>query len=318
MIPAAHPVATAERGLAAAGHGLRWLADHPVAPGPLLPRADDAWFDQMLLLRHGDRPWYGSRGRADQLDRTLAALLDEDPLARLDRPPGPAGAGGWAGWAEDLLGAAMVAHLGSLRQPGTPALSRYLAAVREVLRARSGALAAVPPLPAFCLAYNLHELDVPVPAELRCPDGEAAVVRGLAGPERMLTAAYYHTHVVLFAFGAFRRTPADLAPLAASLRFIRAHAAAVAGYGWADLCAEFAICLSLTGSGAGEFRRLADTLLRLQRADGGWSHPRCDERQNRHAATMAVLALLEAAPAADRPVPAGPVSAGPAGPARVR
>jgi hypothetical protein len=65
-----------------------------------------------------------------------------------------------------------------------------------------------------------------------------------------------------------------------------------------DLCAEFAICLSICGARGPEFDDLVAALVRSQAADGAWSHPWYDGRQCRHATQMAVLALLEAGPGA--------------------
>jgi hypothetical protein len=279
--------------LAAAEHGLRWMREHPAAPEPLLPVADEVWFYQMLLLRHAARFPDQAAGWEHLLDRALAPALRVDPQCRLSSLLVQ---GDRVGWSDELLGAAMVAHLGWLRQPRSPDTLRRVAGLCESISADSGAIAALPPLHAFCLAYNLREMRLAVPDALCTPD-ERTVVRGLSGPERLLAAAYFHTHVVLFAFGVYRRHPTDLGALSGSLRFIRAQAPAVERYGWADLCAEFAICLSLTGTRDEQFHRLIGTLIRLQAADGRWTHPRADNRQARHSTMLSILALLEAAPA---------------------
>ncbi|MBT2421108.1 hypothetical protein J7F01_11220 [Streptomyces sp. ISL-22] len=268
----------------AAATALHWLRRHPIdrRDAPALPLADEAWFHAMLLERFStlcpaDVPaWEG----------TLNALLD---TAR--QPASPAARQHPAAEADDLLGTAMLAHLLHVRAPGDKAARRLVERLAPRLRTAS-----LPPLHALCLAHNLHELgEHDLAGALRPPRDADQAAAGLTGAERLLTQAYFHTHVVLFAFGTFRRPDGDPAPLAGSVRFLRRHAPAFARYGWADLCAEAALSLSLCAARDEDFRLLIAALHGSQRPEGDWTHPRVDARQARHATMMASLALLESA-----------------------
>lgn len=272
---------------------MRWLRDHPPPPGRLLPVADDIWFYEMLLLRHARTHPTQAAQWVRQRDTGLALMLNVAAEAYLDNLTEDA-------WAEELIAVAMFAHLGSLLDPRAPATSDYVHRFLSYLDDRADRLGTMPPLLAFCLAHNLRELGARIPEAVQAPVTEDLVVRGLTGPERTLAAAYLHTHLILFAHGTYRRTPDSLEPLAPSFRFIEEHTSIVAGYGWADLCAEFAICLSLAGRQDRDFWYLIDRLIKLQSPDGRWTHPRIDERQARHSTIMSVLALLEVAEDAGR------------------
>jgi hypothetical protein len=293
---------------AAASEGLRWLREHAPDESQVLAIADDAWFYEMLLLRHADQHPDQATGWERSLDSCLAAAGRLDLRTCLRHAPGDGdgdGDGGVAEWAEALLGVAMLAHLVELRYPDSPSARSHADILRECLSSQTGALARLAPLHAFCLAYTLTEMGLRAPGSL-CPlPDEHTVAAGLTGAERTLTVAYFHTHVVLFAFGTYRRCPADISSLSRSLEFIRQQARVVERYGWADLCAEFAICLSLCGIRDACFQRLVAALLRLRSPDGCWTHPWADARQARHSTIVSVLALLEAAlPAAGPSQPA--------------
>nr|AFJ68077.1 FAD-binding monooxygenase [Streptomyces nobilis] len=288
------------RDLAAASAALRSLRRSRTVgrtddgPLPVLPLADEAWFYEMLLVRFASLCPEDTQGWRDRRD----VLLDDACALPADasRGVGEAAAHGADTWGADLLGAAMLAHLLRVRRPGEAAAEWFVGQALEACARSLPAADRLSPLDALCLAYNLDEmgehamaraLPVPVTAD------EAAA--GLTGPERLLTQAYFHTHAVLFAFGTFRRTEADARPLRRNLRFLRRHAPTFERYGWADLCAESALCLSLCGARDEDFHRLVTTLLRLQRPQGDWNHPRIDARQARHSTMLAALALLESA-----------------------
>ncbi|MFJ1730843.1 hypothetical protein [Streptomyces sp. NPDC088254] len=305
---AATTTAGGERARTAAAAALHRLRHDPrPAPArrPLLPLADEAWFYAMLLERHfaqcpDDVPQWQSA-----LDALLDQARGQDPAAALhDRHPADPYARG-----EELLGAAMLAHLLRIRHPGEPAAERFVARTLMSFGPPAPPVTGLAPLHALCLAHNLGELDEHALARaLRPPRDATEAATGLTGAERLLTQAYFHTHLVLFAFGTFRRPEADPAPLADSLAFLRRHARTFERFGWADLCAETALCLSLCGERDEDFHRLLATLHHLQRPEGDWRHPRIDERQARHSTMMAALALLEAARPAD--TAATPATAG--------
>lgn len=308
------------RDLAAAGSALRWLRTGPdtAAARELLPLADEAWFYEMLLLRSARRLPGEAAHWARRRDELLDAAQRLDPLVRVRARPA-----GESGFHEgELVGASMLAHLLRLRRPGVAAAERFIARALGVFAGDPAWARSLPPLHALCLVHNLTESgEAALARSLRPPRDADAASAGLSGPERLLAQAYFHTHVVLFAFGTFRRIPENPSHLADSFAFVREHAAAVVRYGWADLCAEFAICLALrpalrhapcgerddgVGDGAAAqdrdlMRRLIDALHRLQLPEGHWSHPYADARQDRHSTMMAALALLETA-GADQPV----------------
>ncbi|QIB48388.1 hypothetical protein [Streptomyces aureoverticillatus] len=289
------------RDLAAAEAALRSLRHPRVAdltdddgPRPVLPLADEAWFYEMLLVRFASLCPDDTQGWRDRLD----VLLDEACAlpAGGSWHVGDAFAQGADAEGADLLGAAMLAHLLRVRRPDAAAAERFVGQALEGCARSLPAADRLSPLYALCLAHNLDEmgehamaraLPVPVTAD------EAAA--GLTGPVRLLTQAYFHTHAVLFAFGTFRRTTADPRQLRRNLHFLRTHAPTFERYGWADLCAESALCLSLCGARDEDFHRLVATLRRLQRPEGDWNHPRIDARQARHSTMLAALALLESA-----------------------
>lgn len=266
--------------------GMRWLLDHPPTSDLLLPVADDIWFYEMLLLRHARTQPTQAPQWASLRDTSLAQVLKIDPDAYLGRVTE-------VSWAEELVAVAMFAHLGFLLDSAAPATSDFVHKFLSHLDGQAHRLGSLPPLLAFCLAHNLREMDAKIPAALQASVNEEIVVHGLAGPERTLAASYLHTHLILFAHSTYRRTPDSLDPLEPSFQFIREHTTLVARYGWADLCAEFAICLSLAGRQDKDFWYLIDTLIKLQSPDGRWTHPRINERESRHSTMMSVLALFE-------------------------
>lgn len=266
--------------------GMRWLRDNPPTSDLLLPVADDVWFYEMLLLRHARTHPTQESQWASHRDTSLARMLKIAPDAYLANVTEDL-------WAEELVAVAMFAHLGFLLDPTAPATLDFVHRFLSYLDEQAHRLGSLPPLLAFCLAHNLREMGAKIPAAVQAPVNEQLVVRGLTGPERTLAAAYLHTHLILFAHGTYRRTPESLEPLGPSFHFITEHTTVVAGYGWADLCAEFAICLSLAGRQDKDFWYLIDALVKLQSPDGRWTHPRIDERQSRHSTMMSVLALFE-------------------------
>ena len=264
--------------------GLAWLRDHPAPTWDIVRLADEAWFFKMLLLRHGTGA-ISSAVWAEELDVRLDAILALD-YASILAAREPLGADLHC---QRALAAAMLAHLLHLCRRDWPQTATVINYVRRHVEENALDLFAVSALYNFCFDYNFQQIGLELPGNPRIVPAldELSTIGGL------VEAAYYHTHIILFASRTLARELLEPHGLEPSLTFIRRHAGTVIRYGWIDLCAEFALCLSLLRDHGTEFACLVDTLIRLQRDDGRWTHPRCDDRQSRHCTMMAVLAQME-------------------------
>jgi hypothetical protein len=268
------------------GRGMAWLRNNPAPADDIVRLADEAWFYKMLLLRHGAFRTHEVAAWAKSLDHRLDAALRINVGTYL----GPRDSRDSLAWCEQAMGALMLAHLLWLCRRDGAGTAEFVSHVHRHFAAYAKELFQVSPLHNFCFDYNFTEMGLNTPGNPQT----IPTFENIAGTEGLITASYYHTHVILFAFGTFSREPANLDALNDSLRFIREHVRTVIRYGWIDLCAEFALCLSLCNSRNVDFAALVNALVRLQPEDGRWTHPWCDDRQSRHSTMMSILALLEA------------------------
>jgi len=193
------------------------------------------------------------------------------------------------------MGALMLAHLLRICRKDGAGTAEFVSRVKRHFVANADELFRISPLHNFCFDYNFRAMDLDMPGNPQT----IPAFEELAGPGGLIIASYYHTHVILFASGTLSHDLASIDGLHDSLHFIRKHLRTVIRSRWVDLCAEFALCLSLCNSQDTDFAYLVNALVRLQSHDGRWSHPWYDDRQSRHSTMMSVLALLEAL----RPVP---------------
>jgi hypothetical protein len=267
---------------------VRWLDRHPRKAGALLELADEAWFWRMVVLRHGP-----DDDRLGRVTLRVAACLDAAVREDVGQLLGAAREKGTAAHGDEALAALMLAHLLKNVRPDEPEAARFAGVVRAWVPMHRAELLDRSPLHALCLDYNWRGLTGGPLASVQPP------ARWPGAPwERLLAASYYHTHVVLFASGTLRRRPDDSGSLAASLAFLRRNGERVLRLGWVDLCAEYALALSVCGGPGTLVEALQDALRAWQRPDGGWLAPAVGLRRARHAAMVATLALLEVPTAA--------------------
>jgi len=266
--------------------GMAWLASNPTPLGDIIQLADEAWFFKMMLLRHGAQDADDAATWAKALDQRLDIALGTDVQTRLRAPH----VGEPLGWCDQSMGALMLAHLLWLCRPDSAATRAYISTVHQHFMDNAQELYEISPLYNFCFDYNFSEMGLQAPEHCEA----IPVIDGLWGTNGLIDECYYHTHVILFATGTFRREPVDLDSMDLSLLFIKEHTHLIIRYQWVDLCAEFALCLSICDHRDAEFSALIGAILRSQPETGRWTHPWCNDRQSRHCTMMAILALLEA------------------------
>jgi hypothetical protein len=201
----AGPATAAERGLA-------WLADSAAPAGDVLQVADEAWFQEMLVRRHmAARPV-----QAVAWERSLRCRVDAAAVVALGVGLGPRGCRDPLAWCDETMGVLMLAHLLRVRRGGEPSAAELRERVARHFAAEPD-LFTVSALHNLCYEYNLGKLGLPVPPH----PALAWTAEGSTDGERLIVAAYRHTHRILFASGTLEREPDDLPALADSLRFVR-------------------------------------------------------------------------------------------------